>query len=399
MEITKTTNKLVEIKKNMKGYCFALFFTFLSLTTFAQNSSLIDKEKLFDLYQTQKYAEAATYLKSIYGDDVKDFKAITQIGYCYLMSGNNVEAEKFYTRAYQQEPKNLPILFSLASLNTRRGNSDKAKVYYGEIVKIDSNNFSVYKLLANLYALPKDSMKAVYLEKANKLNPLEGDVANDLAEVYQTNQKYERAYQVLDIAVAADSENLVLQRAKLPIANALKKYNEVVASGERLLKNGSDANVVKDVAKAYYFLKNYPKAINLFKLLETIGMQNEATLYYTALSYQALKNYPQAGIYTKKTIEEGISSNTPNYYSLLGLIYEESNQLGLANATYKKGLQFKAIPTIYYRLAILYDTKLKESKTALNYYHLYLKSKPDAEQDKEEIKFVKDRITQLNMGD
>ena len=380
--------------------CTLLILVVLGLTGYAQNAPAIDKEKLFDFYQTQRYADAAQYLKSMFGEEVSDFKTLSQIGYCFLMAGNNVEAEKFYTKAYALQPLNLPILFSLGSINTKRGNTDKAKLYYGEIVKIDSNNFSVQKLMASLYSSPKDdSLKRIYLLKANQINPLEGDVAADLAEVHANYQQYEKAYDVLDIAIKGDSDNLMLQRTKLPIANQLKKYAEVIAAGEKLLKDGADAGVIKDVAKAYYYTKKYQKAIDLFKLLEAVAMENEATLYYTSLSYRALKNYPQAAVYTRKTIDEAISPNTSSYYSLLGLVYEENNQLLLANAAYKKGLQFKATPTLYYRLAVFYDTRLKQGKNALKYYNLYLKSKPSIMDDKEEIKFSKDRIAQLNLAD
>ncbi|MBT2593415.1 hypothetical protein J7E50_24555 [Pedobacter sp. ISL-68] len=384
----------------MKKLLTLLALVGLSLAGYAQNTSAVDKEKLFDFYQTQRYADAAQYLKGIYGEEVNDFKTLSQIGYCFLMASNNVEAEKFYVKAYTLQPQNLPILFSLGSINNKRGNTEKAKLYYGEIVKIDSNNFNVYKLLANLYSSPKDdSLKLIYLLKANLINPLEGDVATDLAEVHAAYQQYEKAYDVLNIAIKGDSDNLVLQRAKLPIANQLKKYSEVIASGAKLLKDGADAGVIKDVAKAYYYTKKYQKAIDLFKQLEVAAMENEATLYYTSLSYRALKNYSQAAIYTRKTIDEAISPNTSSYYSLLGLVYEESDQLALASAAYKKGLQFKATSTLYYRLAVFYDTRLKQEKNALKYYNLYLKSKPSLTDDKEEIKFSKDRIAQLNLTD
>ena len=383
----------------MKKPSLLLLLIFPILSAFAQTNAIIDKEKLYDFYQTQRYAEAAQYLKATYGENVMDIKAVTQLGYCSLMAGNYVEAEKYYSKAYLQQPQNLPILFSLASINSRRGNNDKAKLYYKEIVKIDSNNFNVYKQLANLYPIPTDSLRLLYLQKANKLNPLEGDVAYDLAESYQKLKNNDLAYKTLSIAIAADSGNLLLQRAKLPIANALKKYDEVIKTGENLLKDGADGNVLKDVAMAYYYTKKYQKTITLLKMLESLTMQNEATLYYTTLSYRQLKDYKNAGIYAKKTIEEGISTNTSNYYDLLGLIYDENNQLSLAAAAYKKGLQYKTNPSIYYHLGILYDIKYKHKKNALSYYSLYLKNKPDTFRDAEEIKYTKARIEQLNQTD
>ncbi|MFC3559811.1 tetratricopeptide repeat protein [Pedobacter jamesrossensis] len=383
----------------MKKLFTALLSLFFGFSLFAQSQALLDKEKLFDLYQSQKYGEAAAYLKSVYGEENNDFKTIIQIGYCYLMNNENVEAEKFYTKAYQQEPKNLPVLFSLARLNTKRGNVDKAKFYYNQVVKIDSNNFSVYKLLAGLYTSNKDSLKLVYLLKASKINPQESDIAFDLADCYMDFQEREKAYNVLKVAISADTGNIILQKAVLPVANALKKYNEVILSGERILKVDADPNVIKDVARAYYYTKNYQKSINLFKLLELSDMQNEATLYLTALSYRAIKNYPMATAYTKRTIDEGISTNTAEYYSLLGLVYQESDKLTLANTAYRKSLEFKITPNIYYRMAVFYDTKLTKPKNALKYYNLYLKSKPNAKDNKEEIEFTKSRIETLKQAD
>ncbi len=383
----------------MKKLFGLLLLVMFASFCFGQNTSGLDKDKLFDLYQSQRYADAGIYLKSIFGEDIQDFKTLTQMGYCFSMAGNSVESEKYYGKAYQIQPQSLSVLFNLANIATKRGNNNKAKKYYGEIVKIDSNNFKVYKLLANLYPSAKDSLRYVYLLKANQINPHEGDVAGDLADLHSVSQNYDKAYEVLNIAIKADSENLVLQRAILPIANQLKKYQEVISSGESLMKDGTDAGVIKDVAKAYYYTKNYSKAVKLFSLLEELLMQNENTLYYTSLSYRYLKNYKMAAAYAKRTIDEAISPNTSSYYALLGLVYEENSQLTLANAAYKKGLQFKDNPTIYYRLATLHDTKLNQRKAALNYYQRYLRSKPNAAEDKEEIKFTKDRIARLNIAD
>lgn len=124
-------------------------------------------------------------------------------------------------------------------------------------------------------------------------------------------------------------------------------------------------------------------------------MQNEATLYFTSLAYRALKNYPKATAYTKKTIEEAISPNTSSYYGLLGMVYQENKKYDLALSAYKKGLQFKANPTLYYRLGILYDTKLGKNQTALRYYSQYLHNKPNFTDEKEEIEYTKARIAQL----
>lgn len=377
----------------MKKLFLCILVAIIHLYTFAQ-SIVLDKEKLLEFYQTQRYADAATYLKSIYPVDTKDVKVLTQIAYCNMMAGNLPEAEKNYLMINEIEPNTLPVLFNLANINTRRGNDLKAKTYIENIVKIDSTNFKAIKQLAGLI---KDSLKlkTFYLEKANALNTADADVAIDLAEAYKKTKKYAPAYQVLKVASKADTANFFLLEAQLPIANELKKYVEVIELGEKLIKNGGDDKVVKDVAKAYYFLKDYKKAISYFQSLEKVDMQNEMTLYMTTLSFRELKDLPMAITYAKKTIEEAISPNTSTYYSLLAGLQENNGKLLPAVASYKRGLTFSENSNIYYNLGLLYDLKLKQQKSALTYYKLYLKSDPDPKKDKEQIDYVNARLLEL----
>jgi tetratricopeptide (TPR) repeat protein len=377
----------------MKKLFFIFFLALLHLVTYAQSVTL-DKEKLLEYYQTQRYADAAQYLQSIYPADTKDVKALSQMAYCNMMAGKLPEAEKSYLTINEIQPNTLPVLFSLANINTRRGNDIKAKAYLESIVKIDTTNFNAYKQLAGLV---KDSLqlKIVYLKKANSLNSADADVATDLAQGYRDLQQWASGYQVLKVAIAADTSNLFLLQAQLPFANELKKYNEVITVGERLLKGGADANVVKDVGKAYYFLKNYEKCISYYQLLEKVDKQTEMTLYMMTLSYRELKNLGMATVYAKKTIEEGTSPNTATYYGLLAGLQESNGKLTTAVSSYKRGLTFNENSNIYYRLGLLYDLKLKQQKSALTYYNLYLKSKPDVDREKDQIEYVKARTSDL----
>lgn len=373
----------------MKYLYISLLFILYSGICLAQNP--LDKEKLLELYQTQRYAEAASYLNTVYTSETNDIKALMQIAYCNMMAGKLVDAEKNYQKINELQPSQIPVLFNLANINSKRGNKRSSSNYLQQIIALDSNNFNAFKRLADY--TDSIALKIQYLQKANKLNTTEAEVAYDLAFVYRTQKNYQAAYDVLKIAIAADTNNMILQQALLPIANQLNKYNEVVISGEKLLKDGANANVVKDLAKAYFFLKHYKKAISFFQMLEKMAMQNESSLYYTSLCYRELKNYEMAVKYAKRTITEGISPNTTAYYSLLAGIYEENNLLTQAVIAYKKGLTYGSNKNIYYRLGLLYDLKLKQPKAALAYYNLFLKSKELTQEDKPQIDYVKGKLT------
>ncbi|SFN79598.1 Tetratricopeptide repeat-containing protein [Chryseobacterium oleae] len=353
----------------------------------------IDKEKLLEYYESQRYADAAQYLQSIYPEDTKDIKALTQMAYCHMMSGKLQEAEKNYIKVNAAEPNNIPVLFSLANINSRRGNGTKAKTYLLNIIQLDSLNFNAYRQLAGFGDTPE--ARLAYLKKANILNRTDPDVAYDLSTAYRELKRYQQAYDVLKTAIDADEGNFTLQLAKLPLANQLGKYKEVIETGEKLMKEKADPNVINEMGQAYFYLKEYQKCAAVFKTLEDLGIQNEGTLYYMALSYRELKEYDKATEYAKKTIEEGISNHTALYYTALGGIYEQKEQFSNALEAYKRGLTFKNSNTIYYRLGLLYDFNLKQPRNAITYYNLYLKNKPDQDKEKEQIEYSRARITAL----
>lgn len=370
-----------------------LLFILFSLITVPAQSANINKEKLLEYYETQRYAEAAQYLQSIYPEDTKDIKALTQMAYCNMMSGKLQEAEKNYLKVNTIQPNSLPVLFSLANINSRRGNTAKAKEYLLQIIQVDSLNFMAYKQLGSFE--DNADAKLSYLKKANTLNPTDPDAAYDLALLFRNLKQYQSAYDVLTIAITADSENFILQQVQLSLANFLGKYQEVIEVGEKLMKNKTDVNVINDLGQAYFYVKDYQNCIKVYTLLEGLDFQSESTLYFKALSYRELKDYDNALIYTQKTIEEGISKHIALYYTALAGIYEIKDQPNEALTAYKRGLTFSGANMIYYRLALLYDLHLKQPKNALTYYTMYLKNKPNEEKEKEQIGYAKARITSL----
>jgi len=381
----------------MKYIFFLICFLTLDQSLQAQSTiaATLDKDKLFDFYQSQRFAEAATYLKDIYPDSTRDVKALNQLAYCFMMAGQLPEAEKYYLKSLDSYPESLPVLFNLARIQMRRGNSATARDYLGRIINIDSANFNALKQMASLYTNDVDSSRIGYLLKANRLQPAEPDVAFDLASAQRKLKEYASAYAVLTTAITADTGNIVLQQARLPIAIQLKHYDEVIHIGEKLLNDIDDAGIKRDVAMAYYYLKNYKAAIRYFTALEGGPAQSESSLYYTALCYRALNDYKMASNYAQKTIQEGISDNISSYYLLLGGIYELQQQNNSALTAYKKGLSYADNTAIAYRLGILYDLTLKQKSNAILYYKRYLRGKPDIQLEKEQVDFVTERIKVL----
>lgn len=375
----------------MKNVWFSMLLVGLSFKTVTAQTVKIDTEKLLGYYETQRYADAALYLQALYPGDTQDVKALAQIAYCQMMAGKLSDAEKNYLKINTIQPENLPVLFSLVNINSRRGNVLNAKTYLQKIIQLDNQNFNAYKQMAGYADTPESKLE--YLKKAHELNATDPDIAYDLSVVYSGLKQYQPAYDILKTAIAADPENFTLQKTQLPVSNRLGKYEEVIETGEKLLKINADADIMNEMGQAYFYVKNYQRCVDIYKMLEELGMQNEGTLYYMALSYRELKDYDKAAIYAQKTIDEAISDHTTLYYAALAGIYEAKNQYNDAITAYKRGLTFGASNIIYYRLGLLYDLNLKQPKNAVTYYHLYLKNNPDQEKEKEQIAYAKDRIT------
>ena len=363
---------------------------------YAQETTKIDDALLLDYYQTQRFADAADYLKKTYQEPINSTKALGQLAYTSNMAGRLADAEGYYQRIYNIDSTNTPVLFSLGSLNLRRGNNAKAELYYKRILTNDTTNFMVYKQLATISSDKSDFDNYIYyLQKANRINPAEPDVAADLSDFYVKVKFNALAEKVLTLAITADPENIVLLNSLMRLQYAQKKWPETISTCLKLVDFGNNsAQVLIKLGVAYYNTKNYECSLATFVSIDDIG-QNETSYYYTALAYKALKDQNMSIAYMEKAIKEGISENIASYYGEIADSNEKIFRYKKAVTAYQKGLQFSETPMIYYALASLYDDHLKDKKNAVKYYKKYLAGKPSVEKQKSYIDYSKSRLATL----
>jgi tetratricopeptide (TPR) repeat protein len=374
----------------MKYILPALLLIGLSFSVSAQNK--VDDALLLDYYQNQRFADASDYLKTVYTEPVTDLKALSQLAYTSNMAGRLPEAESYYQRIYDIDSTRSGVLFSLGSINLRRGNSAKAEVYYKRIAAKDTTNFIVYKQLAQI-SLDKGDFgsQIAYLQRANKVNPADADVASDLANRYIEIKLLPQAESVLSKATVADPENIVLLESLMKLSYAQKKWTETVDACLKLLKNGNESSIIRTkLGVSYYNLKNYNCGAETFADIPPL-VQNEYTYYYAAMCYKALKDHKRAIEFLEKAIKDGISTSIASYYGEIADSDEKLSKYKKAVLAYQKGLQFEESPMIYYSLASLYEVNLKDNKTAAKYYKKYLASNPPAT-EKNYIAYAKSKV-------
>lgn len=376
-----------------------IIFVIFLLLSFQGISQTKETENLLilELLQNQRYDEASEYLKKVYPEPIKDIKILSRLGYSLRMAGKLSEAETYYERILMDDPAEISSLFSMAGISQRKGNFLKAKDYYRQILAVDSTNFSVYKQLSDMIESSEGLLFATaYLQKANSLNPADGDIAYSYSKVLKDLKQYDSASKVLDEAIQSDSTNLVLLRGKAELAYAIKDWNVVIDMSGLIIKDGDrSANILKMLGEAYYSVGKYQQAIDILQGLEANDMKTESTLYFISMSYKNLKNYTKAVEYLNKTINESVSPNTAGYYAQIGLVQETNKQVRQALEAYQKSLFFENKPLTFYSIALIYDQKLKQSKSALTYYKRYINSKPPLSQ-KSYIEYCEYRIAQLS---
>ncbi|TWR31620.1 hypothetical protein FPZ43_03875 [Mucilaginibacter pallidiroseus] len=378
----------------MKTFSLLSILIILYINCLSQDNKKIDDARLLEYYQNQKFAEAADYLKGIYAEPFTDLKALSQLAYTSNMAGRLVEAEKYYLQVYSIDSTNTGTLFSLGSINLRRGNNVKAEKYYREIISRDSLNFIAYKQLATISGDKNDiASKIAYLQRANKLNPADAEVASDLSDLYVAIKFTDQAARVLNTAIAADPENIVLLQSLMKLISTQKKWPETVEVCNKLLKAGNEsAEVFSKLGIAYYNLKQYSCGAETFAQIDK-EKQNESIFYFAAMCYKELKDQNWAIYYLNKAIVDGISPNIASYYGEIADSNEKKKRFKKAIESYQKAFQFDAYPMLYYSLASLYESELKDRVNAAKYYKKYIAAKPPLDKQQKYIEYAKSRIT------
>ncbi len=95
-----------------------------------------------------------------------------------------------------------------------------------------------------------------------------------------------------------------------------------------------------------------------------------------------LKDQKKAIFYFTKAITLSISTSTGTYYNEIADSYETQKAFKKAQDNYLKGLLYDEQPMTYYYLATMFDSELKNKKSALKYYKKYVAAKPDEKQKK-----------------
>lgn len=358
-----------------------------------------DNQKVLQLYEDQRFAEAASYLESFYEDATANKKLISSLAYSFRMAKDFPKATLYYTKLYELDTLNVNTLAVLAAINQQRGQQNAAKDLYQKILLVDSTYIDAYVALAGFAKRDMDNASAFnYLSIANRLSPNDSDVASNFADVCVSEEKLGRADTVLSVALKHDPEHAGLLYSKAKVADELKNYWEVIILTRKLidLEEGGKS-VWTLLAKAHFYQKSYDLTMSTYE--EAMGKYKgwgEVDYYFMASACQELKRLDESLSYIEKALKEAISPNTGFYFTKKAGILKDLGKPSAAASAYIRSFQYQDDAIEYFNLAVLYDRELNSKANALKYYKHYLSKEPKVE-DKTYIEYAQKRIDELKV--
>jgi tetratricopeptide (TPR) repeat protein len=390
-----------------KTLIFLLAGTVLVLTTRAQKDSSplngktlgdaarfaggVDKEKIMDLFQDQQFDEAVAYLSPVLKADSDNVPVLNYTGYAYYMQNDEQAAIACYRRMLAVDSNSITALHYMVQL--LQGADDAGALNDGlRLVQLQPAKAARWRSAGNLWRRNKQPDSAlVYLTKAYELAPGDLRTIADLGSVLVEGKQYDKADSLVELGLAKDSLNVPLLKLRVASGFWSKRYPDVLAPGEKLLRLGEQSvQSLEWLALSYYNLKQYPDCIRVCEGMQDMGMDIEAVYYYESRAEAKLKHYPESDSLLRRALTKAISKTAEWYYDDLGDNYESTKDYRQSLAHYDTAYYLFKAPLILYNCGRICETELHNLARAKVYYRRYLAvAKPESEEEKRVYRLVK----------
>ncbi len=401
------------------------------------------------LFQQQKdYVKALQSYNSIlvlYPDNVE---ANLYKAQALEASGEKEQAYDTYKKVLALEPGNEFAKAKVNSMATLGMTPEEIVAYLR--TNVTKNPQMVNTLYKHAVAMHKENKldEAIkYYKEVIKYNSSNSEAYVNLAICYGQQQEYDKAAQVLNVAlnkfpdnqqIKSTLANIQTDNTSVKIADASKNYNEgnySAALQDYLAINPATKDSLLGVAACYQGLKQFDNAINYYKRAEKLAPNDKDIKYYIGAMYTEKGDYNNAELYLKpiaasmpqanelltfinekssmEILETAISDfEAQNYDESLnklnqiiqadqnnayafyyrGMVYDAKNEKLKAIDDYKKALKLSPdIVIVNYLIAVDYDG-LQKFIDAYNYYNEFLKKYPNNDEYKE---YSKKRLEDL----
>lgn len=314
-------------------------------------------------YLSGKYEDAISFFREIMKIDPNHFNTLLRIGDAYLQEHNYAEAIKYHKKARKMDEKNLEALFALVNDYVLSGSFDEAASAIQEVVKKDSSNVEALLRLRDIYikmgrwdGAHESQGRIVKYRRNNQedtklLMGLRYEFAKSLFKRGDRN----KCKKLLKTIIRADKDFIP---AYVTLGDILIEEGDGSDASE-LWENGYYQNyneILLHKLEDFYLQQGEPeKIIWVYKKALSLKPESASLRFYLGKLYYRLEMLDEA--FEVLSELEGIESNMPALYKLLGNIYERKEDYENALAEFKKALGLRKMVMVpYYCPACDYHT-------------------------------------------
>jgi tetratricopeptide (TPR) repeat protein len=159
--------------------------------------------------------------------------------------------------------------------------------------------------------------------KSLEFEPTNEEARVALAKFYLDNRKYPQSREQFAKLLEKDINHKLALENLLDIAFMLRKWDDVLMYGNKLIQNNAAKDVEYKIAKAHYHQENYGEAIRMMEAAVTKDPKNAEAFYVLGLCKVEVSAYNDAIRYYTKSIDLDTSKAQRIYE--LGLLYFSIN--------------------------------------------------------------------------
>lgn len=246
------------------------------------------------LMETAKPGDAVPLLKRAVEAKPKELRPNFFLGLAYLRAGQLKEADTQLKAARQMDVKAEEVssaLLELASAYEKSKQLPEAIAIYTEF----PDNVAARERIGELLLESGKPEEAIaHLEAAVKLSP-SGANRYALATAYLRSKQTEKATQMMEQAIAAETNNVELRIAYGGLLRDQRNFQAAAQQFWAATKLKPDSREAwSGLATMLLSLENYVQAVAAFDKLEALGDPNPGVHFLRALAYDKTKQYKPA---------------------------------------------------------------------------------------------------------
>ncbi|MDZ5712004.1 tetratricopeptide repeat protein [Jeotgalibacillus haloalkalitolerans] len=233
----------------------------------ADKSEEVIQFALAEFYiQQGRFLEAIRFYKMLSEQEIAGVIISKRLGECYSAGGSFEEALSYYEEALEHE-RDAETLFQYGFTAYQAGHNLTAAEVFEELIELDPDYHSAYKLLAHSYEHEEELSKALEAaEKGVKHDPFNKELFLTAGKLSLKTANEEKAESFLRQAIAIDPDYLEAALILNKVLLKQEKPDECLDIIQTVRESGEDdPQFLWDAAKAYELREDFSLASEEYK--------------------------------------------------------------------------------------------------------------------------------------